>query len=220
MFARQSSKLLLLSLCVILGGCATSRSEIKLQSPVASAATSAAVNGRVVVIRSISDDRVFEQAPSDPSTPSLGFGGSDRATAAVKARAIGRKRNGFGKALGDVLLENGQTVEDVVRTNLTVALQQAGYQVKTEAGLSANPLVLDVRIKQFWAWFRPGFWAITLSSNIATELYVTGVSAPLEITTHTEENRQMATEGAWMEIVQKGLTDYRAQVAAKMNGRF
>ena len=34
----------------------------------------------------------------------LGFEGSAKSTAEIKARAIGRKRNGFGKALGDVLI--------------------------------------------------------------------------------------------------------------------
>jgi hypothetical protein len=42
--------------------------------------------------------------------------------AEVKARAIGRKRNTYGKALGDMVLEGGQTVEGVVREYLVIAL--------------------------------------------------------------------------------------------------
>ena len=137
MIARKNARLLAVCLCVSLAGCATSRSEIKLQSPVVSASSSVAGNGHIVVIKSVTDERVFEQAPSDPSTPSLGFGGSDGATAQVKSRAIGRKRNGFGKALGDVLLDQGQTVQEVVRKNLAAALEQSGYKVESQADASA-----------------------------------------------------------------------------------
>jgi hypothetical protein len=167
------------------------------------------------VIRSVKDERTFEQAPEDPSTPSLGFGGADQASTELKSRAIGRKRNGFGKALGDVLLQTGQTVEGVVRENLAAALEHAGYHVKGEDAAGPSPLIIDVHVKQFWAWTQPGFWAITLSANIATDLDLSGKASPTTIRVHAEYRRQAATEGAWMEIVAKALDDYRAEVAAK-----
>jgi uncharacterized lipoprotein YajG len=200
--------------CMALAGCATSRSEIKLGSPTAQTGN-APSSGRLAVIRSITDERVFEQAPKDPSTPSLGFGGADKSSTELKARAIGRKRNTYGKALGDVLLEGDQTVEGVVRENLTAALTQAGYQVEAGNAAGASSLVIDVRIKQFWAWFQPGFWAIKLHTNIVTDLDIAGAPAPTTITVHAEDSRQMATEGAWMEIVGKALDEYRTQVAGK-----
>lgn len=216
----KSVGLLAVCLSVSLAGCATSRSEIKLQAPtVAPSSATVAKTGRVVVIKSVEDERVFVQAPPDPSTPSLGFGGSDQATAQVKSQAIGRKRNGFGKALGDVLLEQGQTVQGVVRKNLEAALEQGGYQVKSLADAGTNPVVLDVHIKKFWAWFQPGFWAITLHSDIATELQVEGQATPIEIDAHAEDKRQMATDKAWMEITQQGLDAYRAKVVQGMAGK-
>jgi hypothetical protein len=217
MFTKWYSRLVILCFCVMLAGCATSRSEIKLQSPViaAPAATSAQ---RVVVIEKITDERVFAEAPNDPSMPSLGFGGAGKATDDVKARAIGRKRNTYGMALGDVLLQPGQTVEGVVRENLIAAFQQAGYQVKSGGDGGLSPLVVDVHIKQFWAWFTPGFWAVTLSDNIATDLVINGIGAPVVVSTHVEDKRQVATEDAWMQIVDKGLAAYRAEVANRMQG--
>lgn len=218
MIARKSANWLAIFLCALLAGCATSRSEIKLHSPVVTASASA-VNGRVVVIKSVTDERVFEQAPSEPSTPSLGFGGSDSATAQMKSQAIGRKRNGFGKALGDVLLQQGQTVQDVVRENLAAALEQSGYRVEPQVDASANPVVLDVRIKKFWSWFQPGFWAITLHSDIAAILQVEG-GASIEIQAHAEDKRQAATENAWMEITQQGLEKFRAEASKSVSGKF
>ncbi|WP_233840385.1 hypothetical protein [Dyella sp. 2HG41-7] len=203
----------------MLAGCATSRSEIKLHSPEVVAPTTTATSAqRVVVIGKITDERVFEDSPTEPSTPSLGFGGADKATGDVKARAVGRKRNTYGKALGDVLLQQGDTVESVIRKNLAAAFQQAGYQVKDAADAGSSALVVDVHIKKFWAWFDPGFWAITLNDNIVTDLVVNGAPAPVVISTHVEDKRQVATEDAWIQIVDKGLDAYRAEVASRMQG--
>lgn len=215
MLIRNGVKVAVLFVCAAIAGCATSRSEIRLSSPVAMPTSAAAPSGRTAVIRSVKDERVFEQAPRDPSTPSLGFGGADQATAELKARAIGRKRNAYGKALGDVLLQSGQTVEGVVRENLAAALVQAGYQVKGEDDSGPSPLVIDVHVKQFWAWFQPGFWAITLNTNITTDLDLSGAASPTTISVHADDARQAATESAWMEIVGKALDDYRAQVMTK-----
>jgi hypothetical protein len=204
-----------LMLCVAAAGCATSRSEIRLTSPIAIAPTASGASARTVVIRSIADERVFEESPNDPSTPSLGFGGAAKASTEIKDRAIGRKRNTYGKALGDVLLENGQTVESVIRENLTAAFQQAGYQVKSDVAESGpSPLVIDVHIKQFWAWIQPGFFAATLNTNITTDLDI-GTSASTLVSIHAEDTSGPATDSAWLEIVQRGLKEYRAQATSK-----
>lgn len=214
MLVVSRAKLVVLVACAVLAGCATSRSEIALKPPAQTAGATQA-SARPVVIRSVKDERVFEQAPSQPSIPSLGFEGATKATAEVKARAVGRKRNTYGKALGDILLKDGQTVEGVVRENLSAALVQAGYRVANDGSGGGTPLVIDVHIRQFWAWAQPGFWAIKLNTNIATDLDVSRAGEPTTISVHAEDSRQMATEGAWMEIIAKALNDYRAQVAAK-----
>lgn len=220
MIARKSASWLAVCVCASLAGCATTRSEIKLQGPTMSPPAATAVgDDHVVVIKSVTDERVFEQAPSDPSTPSLGFGGSDSATAQVKSQAIGRKRNSFGKALGDVLLQQGQTVTGVVRENLIAALLQSGYRVVPQVNAGADAVVLDVHVKQFWSWFQPGFWAITLHSDIATDLQVEGKDTPIKIQVHAEDKRQAATEKAWMEIMQQGLERYRAEVSKSVAGK-
>ncbi|MGZ5096927.1 MAG: hypothetical protein ACXWG9_02510 [Usitatibacter sp.] len=196
-------------------GCATSRSEVKLSSP--GAAMSGSGTGKVVVIRSVKDERVFEQAPHEPSTPSIGLEGTSQATAETKARAIGRKRNTYGQALGDVMLEPGQTVEKVVRENLAAALNQAGFQVKSAESAGANPITLDVRIKKFWAWLNPGFWAVTVSADVATDITASSGGGTNTVSVHAEDKRQVVTDGAWIELIDKALQDYRAQAAAKLS---
>lgn len=214
MLINKSIKISFLVLSAILAGCATSRSEIKLAAPAAS--TVQAATGQVVVIRSVKDERVFEQEPGNPSTPSLGFEGANKASAELKLRAIARKRNGFGKALGDVMLEGNQTVESVVRDNLAASFEQAGYRVKSSGADYPSALIVDVRIKRFWAWMKPGFWSLTLSADIVTDLVLSGNVTPTTISVHAEDGRQLVTDSAWMEIIDAALTDYRAQALKKL----
>lgn len=65
----------------------------------------------------------------------------------MKARAVASKRGSFGKAMGDVLLENGQTVVGLVRESLTTAFEQSGYRVTNEADAGLTTLVVDDHIK-------------------------------------------------------------------------
>lgn len=224
-FAKVCSGVTAVVACAVLAGCATSRSEISLNQPdvsmagvtVASDAPSSPLNGRVVVIRSVTDERHFEEAPDEPSTPSLGFEGADKASAAIKARAIGRKRNSFGKAMGDILLEPGQTVESIVRLNAAKALEAAGYQVKDAAATSTGtaPMILDFHIKKFWSWFQPGFWTLTLNTNIATDIDISSAAKPEIISVHAEESNLAATDGAWQAVMEKALAEYRSQLTNK-----
>ncbi|ADE12369.1 hypothetical protein [Sideroxydans lithotrophicus] len=209
--------LMLIAALAVLTGCATSRSEVKLGGM--DTANYTVTKSKVVLIRSVTDERVFEQEPSDPSTPSLGGEGANGASADTKARAIGRKRGGFGKALGDVLLENGQTVAGVVRENLTTAFKQAGYRTTSSAAEAGpSPMIVDVHIKQFWAWVQPGFWALTLNSHITTDLEISGTAAPTVVSVSEKDSRQLVTDSAWIEIVDKTLKDYREQASAKAAG--
>jgi len=212
---------LILAAGSVLMGCATSRSEIKLATPGAMAAPGAGVvpapaTKGLAVIRTVTDGRSFEQAPDDPSTPSLGFEGAQQATAETKLRAIGRKRNTFGKALGDVLLQGGQTVEGVVRDTLVDAFRQSGYQVVEAATAPPSALVVDVHVKDFWAWLNPGFWAITVNARIATDLAVAGQAGAHRVEVHHKEPRQFVTEGAWIEAVQTALQAWRDEAVKKL----
>lgn len=219
MFQKRYLTLSALAVLVALSGCATSRSELRLSVPGTPSSTVAgAKSGKAlpVYIRSVKDERSFEQAPREASTPSLGFEGAAQATAAAKSRAIGRKRNGFGKALGDVFLQDDQSVESVVRDNLTSALTGSGYDVLANPPTEPGVLVIDVQIKKFWAWVQPGFWAITVHTEIGTDLLLSSTSTPTSVVVHVEDGRQFVTDSAWLETVEKALLSYRREVVQKL----
>ena len=204
-----------------LSGCATSRSEIKVASP---SATSPSTHKRVareqtVWIQSVIDERQFEAAPRDPSIPSLGFEGAAQASAEIKARAFGRKRGGFGMALGDVLLDQDQSVSSVIKEELSAAFSDAGYRVAArEADAGANPLVVNVHIRQFWSWINMGFWALTLNNRISTDLVFSGAMPAMTVNVHLQEQHLAITDGVWSEDLAKALMAYRSQAAAQLGG--
>jgi len=203
-----------------IGGCATSRSEVQLEPiPSTAAAAAPAATGRPIVIRSVTDERQFEQAPRDPSVPSLGFEGAGAASAETKARAIARKRNGYGGAMGDVLLQPGTTVEKVVREDLAAAFRSAGYAVVSDAAPGSTPLVVDVHIRKFWAWLTPGFWTVTLRANIETEFGLNEEPSPVKISVTAQDSTMAATDDEWIKVVQDALKIYRDRVVEQFASR-
>ena len=206
----------LLIATVVLGGCATGRSELRLTSPVQAGVAINNPDAQTAVIRTVKDERTFEQAPKQPDVPSLGFEGAAHATAESKLRAIGRKRNTYGKALGDVFVQDGQTVEGVVRENLASALRAAGYNVRNDAVADPHALVIDAHIKQFWAWIHPGFWAITVHTDIATDLDLSTAASAVPVVVHVQDARALVTDSAWLETIDKALQAYRQEATQKL----
>ncbi|MBL8483218.1 MAG: hypothetical protein JNJ60_13545 [Rhodocyclaceae bacterium] len=215
MSIRHLHSLLVLACCTLIVGCATNRSEVTIASPHVAAPSAPMLTGRSVYIRDVTDERVFEEAPKDPGTPSLGFEGSAKASDELKSRAIGRKRNTFGKALGDVVLAPGQSVNGLIRENVAAAMVAAGYQLADKPDATPAPLILDVHIKRFWSWFNPGAFTITLNAQVETSLEFAEAGAPATISVHATDSRMAATESSWIEIVSKGLSEYRIRLSDK-----
>jgi len=193
-----------------LSGCATSRSVLQVSLPESTAAVPQL--GRQVLITAVTDRRVFEESPKTQDIPSLGFGGAAEATAAMKLRAIGRKRNTYGKALGDILLAENQTVETVARGALEKSLRELGYEVIADPALAgAGVLRIEAGIDRFWTYMTPGFWAIRLSADIATTLTLSGGElggGERVVAVKYEGSYQVATDGNWQEVVDKALAEY------------
>ena len=150
---------------LFLAGCALNRGELALQAP----EVANPEQGAPVRIIEVVDKRVFAIAPPDPSTPSLKNDEID--DPAITKRAIARKRGGYGAALGDILLPEGETVEKLTASALASALKEKGYRVVSagEPGYD-EALPLSANINQFWGWFTPGFWTIKLEYRADVEL--------------------------------------------------
>ena len=196
-----------LSALFLLGGCATSRSVLDIPAPAAGPASSP--NGKQVLINSVSDKRVFEAQPGSPSIPSLDA--DEQIDASIKLRAVGRKRNTFGKALGDILLKEGQTVEALTSAAIRQAFAEQGYTVITSKEQAVGvPYTVDASIDKFWSWMNPGFASITLSTEISTSLSVKSPGgADLQtVYVKASDNYQTGMEENWVEVINKAVRAY------------
>ncbi|MGB7949501.1 MAG: YajG family lipoprotein [Candidatus Binatia bacterium] len=197
-----------------LSGCATSRDVVYLATP--TTGNFATSKGIEIYIRSVVDKRIFEAPPKSPDIPSLDPAEPENDT--IKLRAIGRKRNTYGKALGDILLNEGQTVESVIYNSLRQAFIESGYTViENNSNMSQSSQAVDVQINKFWSWMNPGFWAITLSTEIATDITVKKANEVDKKTIHVKaaDNFQTGVEENSLSVMNSALKDYVSQVKAK-----
>jgi uncharacterized lipoprotein YajG len=193
----------------LLTGCATSRSVV---APAIDAGRNPA-QGVAVRIENVTDARTFQARPPQPDMPSLNE--QEVGDRSLTARAVGRKRNGFGQALGDIVLPENESVAKVVSNALTKGLRESGYRVlaKGETGYEQAAPV-SARVEQFWAWINPGFAAIRTTARI--EVALAGNLKPIEggkkVTAEAAESMQIVTENDWLVILNKALDAWIANL--------
>ncbi|OUR75885.1 hypothetical protein A9Q83_16040 [Alphaproteobacteria bacterium 46_93_T64] len=164
----------LMSILIFMTGCALSRSVVPVE--ISEAAVNP-VNGIDVKIVSVTDKRIFQVDPKTPNIPSISE--SEANTDAIRARAIARKRNGYGAALGDVLLPEGQSVASVMERSLSNSFRLAGFRVLKPADPNyetAKPIKVD--LIKFWSWIEWGF--VELKVHNKSEIRLQGPVASLE----------------------------------------
>ncbi|TJZ77588.1 hypothetical protein [Chitiniphilus eburneus] len=204
-----------LALLVLLTGCATSRSVVSI--PAGEIKPAQVANGKTVYFASLTDARVFEAKPKEPNIPSLDP--SESQSAEIQARAIARKRNGYGKALGDILLPADETAPALVRKSLEKAFVEQGYTVITDpTQVKPDTFVVDVAVTKMWAWMNPGFMALTLSAEVATDLKIKQAEQARSESLAVKESAQFQTgmESNWVEVVQKALAAFTEQAKQKL----
>ncbi|MCI3878436.1 flagellar biosynthesis protein [Acinetobacter higginsii] len=205
----------LLMLMVVFSGCVTTRGVVTLgDSKVLSQQDNL---HKTAIIKIIEDDRVFEDKPKTPNIPSL-KGGLAQATEDDKAKAIARKRNGYGKALGDILLREG-TVTSTVQKRVVSALNQSGYRVvpATAENNQKADLIISVKINKFWSWVELGFWSGKLNSEIETTiLNEKNPAKETVVNTKITKSIQFATGSMWIKNTNLALDDYEAKLVSKL----
>jgi len=200
---------------LLLGGCATSRSIIDIKTPTEN--QPAQTNGRDVYISSTTDRRIFEVNPSSPNTPSLNP--SEDQSDKVKLRSIARKRNTFGKALGDILLQEGQSVESLTTASIRQAFAQKGYRIiDNKDKITDSTYIVDTDITKFWSWMNPGFLAITLSTEISTDIRIKSHQGTDRQTVNVKstDNFQTGVDGNWEKVVNMALKSYVSDLETKI----
>jgi uncharacterized lipoprotein YajG len=188
---------------VLQAGCVTGRRTFELQVPTSE--VPAATAGKVY-IAGVTDDREFQNKPSDPSIPSID-GDVTKLSAADKDQMIGRQRNGFGKAMGDMALPPGESVTNRARLLVEQGLKRKGYAISTDPH---SPNVVTVSVKDFWAWMTPGFVALTFEAKVACLISVTNTTGTYTtlVKGYGLNHGQFAKDGNWQEAYDPAFEDF------------
>jgi hypothetical protein len=220
MNGRQNCSLGMVGIGLLMGlfgsGCATNRGMLDVRVN----KTPNPESGRTVAIMRVTDGRVFEKAPSKASIPSLKGGEIDNK--AITSRAIARKRNAYGKALGDIVLPEGRTVENVVKEALEKSFREAGYRVVDDVKESKEQVVpIEADIEQFWSWFTPGFWAVSLEFEAKVKIKgdVPGFKNGETVRGYVEAHTQAAGTRAWLSTINKGIDSFVAEVKKRLSAK-
>jgi hypothetical protein len=191
--------------------CVTGRRTLSI--PVPTAPTGQVTKG-AIYISAVTDDRSFQNRPSDPSIPSIDGNVSDL-TPSQKDRMIGRQRNGFGRAMGDIALSDDDTVTNRVRLLVTESLRRKGYEVTSTPGA---PTSVAVSVNEFWAWTTPGFWVLTFEAKLKTTLTFSGAATgQIVVTSHGINHGQVAKNGNWQEAFEPAFAQYLTNLTASLD---
>jgi hypothetical protein len=107
----------------------------------------------------------------------------------------------------------------VTSSAIASAFAENGYRVITnESEATTTTVVVDASVTKFWSWMNPGFWAITLSAEIETDLKIKNHSGntPKKISVKAADSYQVAAEANWVEVIEKALRLYVAELKAKI----
>ncbi len=197
------------AILALASGCAYNRGQIELKM----AETPNPATGTAVKFLQVTDNRRFEAAPTEPSIPSLKDGAISNS--AITSRAVARKRNWMGIALGDVLLPPGRTVTQMAREALTRALREAGYRVLgPEDADYGRAVPLTVSVNDFWAW------STVANLEFKTDIRIEGNIEPLRggLSVQGKARKSLVTgsNAEWMQVITMGLEDLNKNVKAKL----
>ena len=193
-------------------GCVTGRRFI---TPAVPKGPATAVTKGAVYISVVTDNRVFQNKPSDPSVPSVD-GDANSLSPAQKDQMIGRQRNGYGKAMGDIGLAGNDTVTKQVRRLVEEGFRQRGYEI---SGDPAAPTTASVSVKEFWAWGIPGFFALSFEVKLSTTLTVKDQHGMRQavVTGYGLNHGQVAKDGNWLEAFEPAFEKYLSNFSSELD---
>ena len=130
---------------------------------------------------------------------------------------IGRQRNSFGHAEGDIKLPTGDSVTKRVRLLVEQGLRRDGYQVSTDPSV---PNSLAISVNEFWAWMTPGFWSLTFEARIMCTITVNNGDSSSHTTAvrgHGRNPGQFAKDVNWQDAYSPAFDDFVTNLSSEVD---
>lgn len=206
-------------IALFLAGCPASKGKFTLQNPEFQNYQNINSAKGVVFIASVNDKREFEDTPKNASIPSVHNRQVESLNAKEKDKYIARKRNSYGKAMENIILDGNQTVTNLVKTSVARAFANNGFYVlNDEKQINQNTIILKVDVLKFWSFFRPGFWSVAVNTHIKSDVS----TGSKNITTDVDhmEKFQMVLDRDYQKVTNDALRIYEKQLTDKIAQEF
>ena len=193
-------------------GCVVGRRTVAL--PIATLGSTGAAKGEFSVV-SVTDDRTFQNKPSEPSTPSID-GDVASLSAEQKSLMIGRQRNTYGKAMGDIALPAGDSVKERTKLLVQEIMKSRGYTIVSSPS-AAN--TAEISIDQFWAWGTPGMWSVAFEARVYCTLTLkrSDKSAKIVVQGNGTNRGQVAKNENWQSAYDRAFADFVTKLNAELD---
>ncbi|MFA6960449.1 MAG: hypothetical protein WC205_06850 [Opitutaceae bacterium] len=194
-------------IALLTSGCVTGRRVVPLAVPTQA---SYPVTKDSIYVTAVTDGRTFLDGPSDPSTPSVD-GSVTSLTADQKDMMIGRQRNTYGRAMGDVALPANDSVTKIAKGLLEQSLKRRGYALSTDP---KTPNSASVSIDEFWAWFTPGFASIAFEARVYCTVTIkrSDVETKIVIKGYGINRGQVASNANWELAYTRAFDDFLVKI--------
>lgn len=107
-----------------------------------------------------------------------------------------------------------KSVSSVIKDSLKEALTDKGYHIiDNKEHVTPQTYIADIKILKFWSWMNMGFWALTLSCEIETnvDFKQEGSSKTYNLHVKAADSFQTGMESNYIEVMQKALKEYTYQ---------
>ena len=120
---------------------------------------------------------------------------------------IGRQRNTWGKAMGDIGLMKNDSVTQRVRLLVAEGLRRKGYSATDDP---KAPVAAAVSVDEFWGWGTPGFFALAFEAKIQCTISVTSAAGVQKaiIKGYGINHGQFAKDANWQEAFDPAFEDF------------
>jgi hypothetical protein len=201
----------LLIILIALSGCVAGRRTLDLPVPTLSVGPA---NGMSVAVNEPVDQRLFENKPKSPSTPSVD-GDINNFSKEQLSLMIARQRNTYGAAMGDVALPAGTSVQAKMQTLVENGLKARGFEIGSG---SDTDLTADVEIKEFWGWFTPGMFVVKFEARVSAKVTIRNSEHERSIIAdgYGMNKAQIASDANWQLAYERAFNDFLQDFKRKL----
>ncbi|MDR1816612.1 MAG: hypothetical protein LBR07_00165 [Puniceicoccales bacterium] len=199
---------------LLTSGCATGRRIVDVPLPDVPVPANVAQRGTAVIMTR--DVRVFEKDPRQPSIPSAA-GNLNMLSDTTKNNLIGRQRNTYGAALGEVALQPGGSVQDRTSALIAKELTARGYTVVADPAQAGTKL--DVSVEEFWGWITPGMWTLSIEARIRCQIKLSraGKEAVITASGYAIHHPQTGSQANWEKGYRLAYENFLQDLRSKLN---